>query len=237
MDEFVHVVTSDVPRSRAAIGHVYTHPVTGGGGGGSSNFFPILLNSGGTMTSMIGLVLGNSSKAIEIFKYFAVTGDPELNMDEAAADNRLASLAANLFTTDDFHPNAFNIDPSTGYLELFDLMAYLNESYQTVLGEYNRTHLNAGVRGIVSCCVTGNFAVRPHWAKKTGTGSSESGTGGVEAVQYYLNWLDFGTEAQLATWDGEKYLCDYDENGEMRETPVVKRVYTSECPNDAHGED
>lgn len=231
MDMISTFAASDRPSVTSAYKEARLNPVGGGGGGGSANSFPIIL---GGSRSLIGYVLGNSPMAIKIFKYVAASGDSTIDMDSAAKDESLKTKTRNLLTTDDFAAGApFAINDGTGYLDLFNCLNELDDAYQAALATYNNSHENADVRGVVSYCVTGNYAVRPRWAKKSGTGSDSAGTGdNTTATQYYLSYLDFGTEAQLATFDGTKYLCDYDETGAMRKTPVVKRVYTSACPNE-----
>jgi hypothetical protein len=52
-----------------------------------------------------------------------------------------------------------------------------------------------------------------------------------------LKLLAFGSAANLATYDNAsgKFLCNYDEDGKLLETPPVKRVAVSACTNGVKG--
>ncbi len=52
-----------------------------------------------------------------------------------------------------------------------------------------------------------------------------------------LQLLAFGSADNLATYDekSEKFLCNYDKNGDLLETPPVKRVAVSPCTNGIKG--
>ena len=70
---------------------------------------------------------------------------------------------------------------------------------------------------------SGNFCVRAFWG---GEGTSDKPT---------LQMLAFGTDANLNTYDGSKFTCNYDEDGELRKDAPVKRVAVSACTNGMKG--
>lgn len=164
--------------------------------------------------SVIGQVYCNTTEALECF-WRMVTGKQD--GDE---------LTIPVTTADYVAP--YDFSSTGGYLDLWDFMNGLNEAFQQVLAEKSTNEKQ--LRGVVASCVSGLYAVRPIWTARSGTGTYNTPYADQEGVQYSLYALDFGTEAQLATWAGDKYLCDYDEEGELRETPVVKRLYVSSCP-------
>lgn len=216
------------PFETEAQGSLVLNPV-GGGGGGSANTFPIIL---GGSQAMVGLVLANSAVAIKLFKIMAVTGETDFDFEEKMRDEAVMAKVRDLLTTDDFAEGSPFDFRENGYLDLYTTLYNLWDAYNEVLAAYNSSDRHAGpdAKGVVSICVNGSYAVRPTWSKRTADAVGESGD---DAVDYALTRLDFGTEAQLSTWDGSKYLCDYDDQGNVRETPVVKRVYVSRCPNEA----
>lgn len=215
-----------IPHLTMAQGHVNFSPI-GGSSDEAASTFPIIL--GGALT-MIGYVIGNSSTVIDIFKTMVVVGSTGFDYDEKSTDEYVVEKVRNLLTTDDFD-GVYKIGESTGYLDIPELVHNLANDLQIALDQFNNAHSDdLPLRGVVACCVSGIYAVRPFWGKKTATAKGDENT---TASQYYLTRLDFGTEAQLATWDGTNYKCDLDGNGSTRETPVVKRVYVSTCPNEA----
>lgn len=214
-----------IPHLTMAQGHVNFSPI--GSSDEAASTFPIIL--GGILT-MIGYVVGNASTVIDIFKTMVVVGSTNFDYDTVSKDEGTAEKVRDLLTTDDFN-GEYHIGEDTGYLDIPALVRQLTIDLEIVLDQFNNAHPDdPPLKGVVSCCVSGIYAVRPIWGKKTATGKEDENT---TASQYYLTRLDFGTEAQLATWDGTNYKCDLDENGSPRETPVVKRVYVSTCPNEA----
>lgn len=199
------------------------YPYGGTGGGGSANVFPIILAG---PNSLIGYVLGSSSVAINLFKMMVKSGETSFSYDEQVKDSDFMSSVRLMMTTDDFAQDGpFHIGQDTGYTDLPGFLYSLRDSYEEVLESYNGDHPDSRVSGVVANCVTGLYGVRPVWGRRSASSENE------ESTQYSLTRLDFGTEAQLATWDGDKYLCDYDSEGNQRDTPVVKRVYVGSCPN------
>lgn len=183
----------------------------GGGGGGMGGLScPIVLAGA---NSVIGQVSCNTTEALECF-WRMVTGKQ---------DNE--ELTIPVTTADYVAP--YNFSDTGGFFDLWEFMNNLNEAFQQALAQKSTSEKQ--LRGVVASCVSGLYAVRPVWKRRSGSGIEGTEAENITAQQYSLYALDFGTEAQLATWDGEKYLCDY-VDGEMRDTPVVKRLFTSTCP-------
>ena len=226
MDDMIPTYAAPaIPHLTMAQGQVDFSPI-GGPGDEAASTFPVIL--GGALT-LIGYVVGNASTVIDLFKTMVVVGSTEFDYDETSKDESTSEKVRNLLTTDDFN-GEYRIGEDTGYLDIPELVYQLANDLQLVLDNFNNAHSDdPPLRGVVSCCVSGIYAVRPIWGKKTATAKGDENT---TASQYYLTRLDFGTEAQLATWDGTNYRCDLDGNGSPRETPVVKRVYVSTCPNE-----
>lgn len=64
----------------------------------------------------------------------------------------------------------------------------------------------------------GKYGVRPFWIENTETDENPM-----------LDFLAFGKEADLDTWDGEKFTCNYDSGGSLLEDPPVKIVMADTC--------
>lgn len=152
---------SDRPHETFARGSVTLNPIGGGGGGGGVTMLPLVHRG---QRRIIGLVYGNSTTAITIFKLRAV-GSSASSADEVAkALQDRATAVAEFAFVEDISSTSWQFTDED--LERPSVkIQKIDDGYQEVLDSYNGSLARgaARVKGVV-VPVGAEFCVRPVWS-------------------------------------------------------------------------